>query len=213
MQKKSNAVLKKIFTVPNILSFFRLCLIPVIVWLYCVRKNYPWTGAVIILSGATDIIDGFIARHFNMVSDVGKILDPIADKCTQMAVIICLVIRFPLMLLPLSFMVVKEVFVGITGLIAVRRSGNVPSADWHGKTATVLLYLMMMTHVFWYNITKPVSCTLIIASTIMIGVSFVLYGTANIRVIKHSPKKHSRAYNSENAAESIPASDTSDIDQ
>lgn len=184
MQKQNKDVLKKIFTIPNILSFFRLCLIPVIVWLYCIEKNYMWTGAVIILSGATDVVDGFIARHFNMVSDVGKILDPIADKCTQLTVIICLIIRFPLMLLPLVLMVLKETFVGLTGLIAVRKSGNVPCAHWHGKIATVLLYLMMMTHVFWYNITAVVSTILIVASSAMICVSFVLYGTANVKVIK-----------------------------
>ena len=55
----------KIITIPNILSFFRLCLIPVIIWLYCIRKQYMEAGAVLILSGATDVADGFIARHLS----------------------------------------------------------------------------------------------------------------------------------------------------
>ena len=74
---------KKIVTIPNILSFFRICLLPVIVWLYGVENNYVWAGYILILSGVTDMADGYIARHFHMISNLGKILDPIADKLTQ----------------------------------------------------------------------------------------------------------------------------------
>ena len=75
----------KILTIPNLLSLFRLLLIPAIIWLYTVRKDYFTAGALLILSGLTDLADGFIARRFNAVSNVGKILDPIADKLTQAA--------------------------------------------------------------------------------------------------------------------------------
>src|SRR5699024_12022303 len=67
----------KILTIPNLLSFFRLCLIPVFMWLYCVDRNYLWTGIILIISGLTDTVDGIIARKFNMISDLGKVLDPI----------------------------------------------------------------------------------------------------------------------------------------
>ena len=87
---------KKIITIPNILSFFRLCLIPVIIWLYTVEKNDAAAGAVLILSGATDVADGFIARHFHMISDLGKVLDPIADKLTQAAMLFSLCTRLSL---------------------------------------------------------------------------------------------------------------------
>ena len=186
MQKQNKAVLKKIFTIPNILSFFRLCLIPVIVWLYCIKEDHIWTGIVIILSGATDIIDGFIARHFHMVSDLGKILDPIADKFTQLAVLICLVTRFHLMLLPIVCMIIKETFVSITGFLAIQKSGSVPCADWHGKVATLLLYAMMMLHMFWYDIHSNISLLFIILCTVMIEVSAVLYGIANVKAIKQA---------------------------
>ncbi|MDD4773665.1 MAG: CDP-alcohol phosphatidyltransferase family protein [Eubacteriales bacterium] len=69
----------RVITIPNILSFFRICLIPVIVWLYIVKENSIWAGYLLILSGVTDIIDGFIARNFHMISNLGKVLDPIAD--------------------------------------------------------------------------------------------------------------------------------------
>ena len=186
MKSHNKYILKNIFTIPNILSFVRLCLIPIIVWIYCIRKDFIVAGVVIILSGVTDVVDGFIARRFNMISNIGKILDPIADKLTQLAVLICLVTRFPLMLLPIIFMIIKETAVSITGVWAVQKSKNVPGADWHGKVATILLYAMMILHMFWYNITFTASLIFIIACTIMIGVSFILYCTANLKAIKQA---------------------------
>lgn len=68
MGKRENSTgNKKIFTIPNMLSCFRIALIPIIVWLYCAKGNYMWTGYILILSGMTDIVDGFIARRFNML--------------------------------------------------------------------------------------------------------------------------------------------------
>ncbi len=178
----------KIITIPNILSFFRLCLIPVIIWLYTVKKNDISAGAVLILSGATDVVDGFIARHFHMISNLGKVLDPIADKLTQAAMLFCLCTRFPLMVLPLALMVLKEAFMGITGLLIIRKTKSVFGADWHGKAATVLLYATMIIHVFWYQIPVAVSDVLIGACTVMIFISFVLYARHNIQLLKEQPK-------------------------
>ena len=62
--EKNTGCPKRVFTLPNLLSFFRLCLIPVIVWLYCIRKNYLMTTLVLLLSGITDVVDGIIARRF-----------------------------------------------------------------------------------------------------------------------------------------------------
>ena len=91
--------LNRIITVPNLLSFFRLCLIPVIIWSYCVKKNPLLAGEILLLSGLTDLADGYIARRFHRISNLGKILDPVADKLTQAAMLICLFTRFPHMLL------------------------------------------------------------------------------------------------------------------
>ena len=131
---------KKIITIPNILSFFRICLIPVIVWLYTVEHNYVWTGYVLILSGVADITDGFIARHFHMVSNLGKILDPIADKLTQGIVLLCLVLRFPQMIVPFILMIAKEIYMSVSGILVIKRKGIVCGAEWHGKAATCFLY-------------------------------------------------------------------------
>ncbi len=84
----------QVLTIPNLLNVIRLVLIPLIVWLYVGKQAYSAAVIVILISGATDIIDGAIARRFHMVSDLGKILDPVADKLTQAAVILCLAVKY-----------------------------------------------------------------------------------------------------------------------
>ncbi len=180
----------RILTIPNLLSLFRLCLIPVFMWLYCVEKNYLWTGIVLIISGLTDTVDGIIARKFNMISDLGKVLDPIADKVTQAAMLFCLLTRFPLMIAPLALMVVKEFFMGVTGLMVIQKTGKVFGADWHGKVNTWLLYAMMILHVFWYNIPDAVSKVLIGICVVMMLISLVLYGRHNLKALRETePEK------------------------
>ena len=179
---------KKIVTIPNILSFFRICLLPVIVWLYGVENNYVWAGYILILSGVTDMADGYIARHFHMISDLGKILDPIADKLTQGVMLLCLVLRFHWMIVPFILMIAKEIYMSVSGILVSQRTGIVCGAQWHGKAATCFLYGMMILHIFWQEITPVVSMVSIIACTVMIGISFVLYGIRNVKLLKNSGK-------------------------
>ncbi len=180
---------KQILTVPNLLSLLRLLMIPLLVWLYCFRAEYVMAGALLILSGLTDVVDGFIARHFHMISDIGKVLDPLADKLTQGAMMLCLVFRFPLMALPLALLVVKEIVMFVTGYFVIKKSGTVPGANWHGKVATCLLYAMMMLHLFWIRIPVSVSVISILACTAMIGLSFVLYATKRILILCHREER------------------------
>ncbi len=190
---------KAVFTMPNILSFFRLCLIPVIVWLYVGEENYQWAGYILILSGLTDIVDGFIARHYHMISDVGKVLDPVADKLTQAVVLVCLMVRYPDILWPFVLMVVKEAFMAVSGILVIKRTGIVLDANWHGKAATVLLDGTMFLHIFWHDIPPMLSRSSIAACTGMVLLSFVLYGLRNVQVLKESGyqkgKSPSKAHN------------------
>lgn len=173
----------RILTIPNALSAFRLCLIPVFIWLYSLEQNYSWAAGILILSGLTDLIDGIIARRFHSVSNLGKILDPIADKLTQAAALFCLVFRFPFMLAPFILLVLKEIFVGITGAMAIQKTGKVFGADWHGKVATWLLYAMMILHVIWRDIPAWLSNLFIVICIVVMAVSLVLYGIRNIKML------------------------------
>ena len=175
---------QRIFTIPNILSFFRLLLIPVIVWLYIVKQDFLWTGIVLILSGITDVVDGVIARKCHMVSDFGKALDPVADKLTQVAMLFCLVTRFKWMLLPLLVMAVKEIVAGVLGLLLIRKTGVVNGAVWHGKATTVSLYCMIVLHLVWYNIPGVISGILVGGCTTMAILSAFMYTREHIKKLR-----------------------------
>ncbi len=188
---------KKIVTIPNILSAFRLLLIPVFVMLYvdAMRADgahdrlFLWAAGVLLLSFLTDVADGFIARTFHMISDLGKMLDPIADKLTQLAMLFCLVFRFPLMIIPLVVLAVKELVSGIAVLMFIKETGTVEGADWHGKVSTFLLYAMMMLHLIWYDIPPVVSHVTIAVCTAMMVLSFVLYMIRSLTPVVKSRKK------------------------
>lgn len=186
MEKETD--LNKIITIPNLLSFFRLCLIPVLIWLYCVEKKYALTGWVLVLSGVTDLVDGYIARRFHMISNLGKILDPVADKLTQAAMLFCLFTRFPHMLVLLVLMAVKELYMAVSGCLVIKRTGNVHGADWHGKIVTFLLYAMAALHIIWGDIPAAVSDALITVCGIMMTVSLVLYVRKNMKLWKEGKK-------------------------
>ena len=171
----------KIITIPNVLSFFRLLLIPVIMWLYIVKKDPICTTVILILSGVTDVVDGIIARKCNMISDFGKAFDPVADKLTQIAMLFCLVSRFKWMLLPLCVMVAKEITAGILGLLVIRKTGKVDGAVWHGKATTVSLYSMMIIHLIWFHIPGGVSGILIVGCTVLALLSAFLYTKVNVK--------------------------------
>ena len=177
----------KILTIPNVLSFFRLCLIPIIVWLYISKEDYFWTLMVLLLSGLTDVVDGIIARKCNMISDFGKAFDPIADKLTQAAMLCCLVVRFKYMLIPLGMLVIKEVVTGITALISIKKTEQVEGAVWHGKLTTVVLYLMMAVHLVWFNIPTTVSLIMVGVCIGIMIMSFIMYSVRNIKAIKNKP--------------------------
>lgn len=174
----------QIFTVPNLLSFLRLLMIPLILWLYCEKQAYGMTLAVLILSGITDVLDGIIARKYHLVSDFGKALDPVADKLTQIATLFCLLSRFPHMLLPLVVLMAKELFSGILSLVAIRKSGEVRGADWHGKLCTVLLYTVMGLHILWSGIPVGLSKGLMYICVLVMLFSGSLYWYRHYKQIK-----------------------------
>ncbi|WP_295268050.1 CDP-alcohol phosphatidyltransferase family protein [uncultured Catenibacterium sp.] len=175
---------KNIFTIPNILSMFRLLLLPVIVYIYIIQKDYVLTGILLVVSGITDLLDGYIARRFNMMSDLGKILDPVADKATQAVVLLCLVTRFRWLVIPFICIVIKELFMTCIGMTVIKKTGEVHGALWHGKVATFMLDFMIIVHIIFYNISYTLSIILTMISTLLILLSFYLYTKENINILK-----------------------------
>lgn len=176
---------KEIFTIPNVLSLIRLFLVPVFVWLYIFEENYFQAGIVLLISTLSDFLDGFIARRFNLITDLGKILDPVADKLTQLVVLFSLITNFPLMFYPFIVLLVKEFVSGLLRLFIIYRTELVEGASWHGKVATFFIFLTSLIHVFWGNIPEQISTPLIIISLLAMVLSFILYMYENIVVLKN----------------------------
>lgn len=174
----------RIITIPNILSVCRIIMIPVFIWAYCCRKEYPLAFLILCLSGITDLVDGFIARTFHMVSNLGKALDPLADKLTQGAVLLCLGSRYPQMLFLAGLLVAKEIITGLMSLSAIHKTKEVKGADWHGKVTTCLLYFTMLLHILWGGIPQTASVLLTVLCVIMMAVSFVMYFRRNVTLLK-----------------------------
>ncbi len=183
-------VLKKeqILTIPNLLSIIRLLLIPLIVYLYCVLENRNAAVIVILISGLTDIIDGFIARHFNMVSDFGKILDPIADKLTQAAVMFCLISRYKHMTALIIILVIKELVLAVFGYLAIKKKDSVNSAKWYGKVNTVILYIVMMVLILMPDLPYYIANLLIFICGAAMLLSLILYTRFYINLLFNKAK-------------------------
>lgn len=185
---------KKVFTLPNLLSCLRILMIPWFVHLYVKCSRYLGAAGVLALSGVTDVLDGFIARKFHMVSDIGKVIDPIADKLTQTAMLICLVLVNRLMLVPLVLMAVKELIMSISGLIVIRKTGKVLSAQWHGKLNTCILYAMMIIHILWPEIPYELSAAMIGCCAVMMTLSCCLYLVRNLKAISGTTEENGEKY-------------------
>lgn len=179
------AYLKKdnICTVPNLLSAVRLLLIPVIVWLYVIRRDHIGAVIAVAASGLTDLADGYIARRFDQISDFGKILDPVADKMTQAALIACLVARYERMKYLLILFLFKEITMGICSLLMIRKEKRVNSSKWYGKLNTAVLYAVMILLFLFPMMPENLADGMILLCMATVAFSMVRYLTGYFKVL------------------------------
>lgn len=169
---------KKIWTIPNILSMFRILLVGVFGYLYWTadsQGDYYMALGVLLVSGLTDFLDGKIARRFHMVSVLGKVLDPVADKLTQAVVACCLAKHYDPMKLLFLVLFIKEITQGIYGAYAVKKAGKNDGALLCGKVTTFYLYAMMSLLLLWSSIPRGVAHVLIYLGVGLLVWSFVTY--------------------------------------
>lgn len=173
-----NTLKQEIFTIPNLLSLFRLVLIPVYMVVY-LNAREPWqyyiAGGILAVSCLTDAIDGKIARHFDMISTVGKILDPLADKITQFTLTLCLSLKYPVLQPVLCLFVVKELFQLIVGFINFRKGKMLPGALLAGKICTTVLFFSLIVLVLFPGISRNVIYTFAVIDSVFLAISFVSY--------------------------------------
>ena len=172
---------KEIFTIPNLLSLFRLVLIPIYVAIYLNARNstdYYVAAGILAVSCLTDLIDGKIARHFNMISSLGKILDPLADKATQFTLIICLAIKYNFLLYLVGLFVLKESFQLIAGGINLRKGKMLKGALYSGKICTTILFISLILMVMLPNLSEKTVVLITIVDAIFMLIAFADYVVA-----------------------------------
>lgn len=131
-------------TIPNILSIFRILLIPLFVFSFFWGGDtgHLYAAIILLISGATDFLDGVIARRFHQISELGKILDPFADKVTQVAVGLCLCIKYTSiwLIIMMVLIIIKELMMMSAAIILFKKNLKVRGSRWFGKVATFLFY-------------------------------------------------------------------------
>lgn len=128
------------FTVPNALSAMRIVIVPFFAWAF-LSGHVQASAVLLVLSGLTDCFDGMIARKLNQVTELGKMLDPLADKLTQGVVAVCLAVRFPSIGLLLFIFVAKELGMLCCAIVLLKKKKRPCAAKWYGKVATVMFYI------------------------------------------------------------------------
>lgn len=171
--------------IPNLLTTVRLGLVPVFVYFMLGSRNLYAAALVLVLSGITDVIDGYIARHFNMITDFGKIYDPFVDKLMQITVVVCLVIREIIPIWLLAIVAAKEVTMIVTGGILYLKK-IVVSSNWYGKAATVIFYAAVLVMIIWNDIPYNVSLIVIAA---MIAAMLLAAAGYFVDTVKNFSKK------------------------
>ena len=169
---------KQILTIPNLLSLFRLLLIPVYVLIYLnatIPGHYYISGSILAISCLTDLIDGKIARKFNMVTTVGKILDPLADKATQFTLIVCLAIRHQVLWLIVALFILKESFQLIAGLVTLRQGKMLNGALFSGKLCTAVLFLSLIFLVLFPELKQNIVIIIASVDAVFMLISFIDY--------------------------------------
>lgn len=130
-------------SIPNMISIGRIFLVPVFALLYTQDKVMAAMG-VLLLAAASDVLDGAIARRFHMETELGRALDPVADKLIQATMMLCALWRTPSVWLLLGLHVLRELSLGIMSLHVLRITGHVYSAKWYGKVCTACVYMVMI---------------------------------------------------------------------
>ena len=170
------------------MGYFRILLIPVYLLLYYHAdsvKEYYLAAILVGISAITDMLDGLVARKFHMVTELGKVLDPVADKLTLGAMILCLTFRYPNMMILVLIFILKEGFMGIMGLLLSHYRGKkLDGARWYGKICTAYSYIMMFALFFFLKMPASWVNVLITICGIIMVFTWLMYLPVFIKMWK-----------------------------
>lgn len=191
--------------IPNLISSFRILIVPLYILLFfrVIPTDRPLTvsGILFIVAGLSDALDGFLARRNRWISDIGKLLDPLADKLLEIAVVISIAIRFggPFVILA-AIIITKEAIMIIGAYLIMSKSKVYVSSVWCGKLATLVWYVLICSVHFLEATSESMTfcnilCIILILVMVMAFVGYVLNYATQIQTMKdvmisnkHKPK-------------------------
>lgn len=201
LKKQLGNLMEGAMTIPNLLSVIRIILIPVFLVLF-LKGSYLASVIVLGISGLTDLFDGKIARAFNQVSNLGKLLDPIADKLTQITLAIAYFFYFhasdDALLRGASWLfwafVLKELLMLIGGVLLLTHDITPQAAIMYGKVATVAYYVVMILLLLfspgfgvfhnWFTLPSVAIIILVLISVVLTIISFFAYAPDAVRQLR-----------------------------
>ena len=170
--------MKEAFSIPNLLCYVRLIMIPIFSYLYITAdssRDYFIAAIFVLVASLTDFFDGFIARKYNMITEWGKFLDPLADKLMQAAMLFMLIVKVKWMFLLIILFILKEGFMATAGIVMLNKGRKLNGAKWFGKVSTAVFYVIMLVLIALPSLNNIVVNLLLIICACFLTLSFVLY--------------------------------------
>jgi cardiolipin synthase len=169
---------------PNILTALRFVLIPVFGY-FLYKENYIIAVSLFLLGGITDVLDGYIARKYNMITSWGKLADPLADKFMQITALVLLTMQQRIPTAILIIVVAKEIFMVAGSILLYKQQKFVVSANWYGKMATVVFFFAIIMII----VRVPYSQFFIIVALLSTLFAFFMYSLTYTNRIKDNYKR------------------------
>ena len=169
--------------VPNMISGLRIVLSPLFVYYY-MAGSLKKAAAVLVICAVSDMLDGMIARRFNMITRLGKILDPVADKLIQAAMMFCISLRLPQIWILLGLHVFRELLLSAVGLYVIHCTGQVCSAKWYGKLCTAVIYVSMLLLLVLPDMQPELTMLLLFLCSALVLMCLILYLADYLRILR-----------------------------
>lgn len=175
---KTKKIVKQNLNIPNLLSSIRILLIIPLIYFF-LEENYFMSALMLVLSGISDLFDGFFARKYNQITRLGIMLDPVADKLTLTAVLVCLGINFTAIVPFIIILIVKEIAMLVAGCVLLMIHKTPPMAKWYGKLSTTVFYISVIIIValkaFWQIENPKITMILMTITVVFMIFSLVNY--------------------------------------
>ena len=160
--------------IPNILTSLRIALLPFFIWQIIIGNRFI-AGILLVVSGLTDLFDGLLARKFNWITNLGKLLDPIADKFTQGVVVVMLISIYKEFWYFFAFLCLKDFVILLLGLILLSQGMNFSGSKFIGKVSTFYIYVASVILIVFQNLPIIIQYALIIISVLLSLISGLSY--------------------------------------